>query len=52
MHKSESFLFNLATAVNVSVVVITHHQEHKATASTVSGKHYTVIDRIKFTDKV
>jgi len=50
MHKSQSFLFNL-TALHVSGVTITHPQEHKATASTASGNHYTVIDRVKFTDK-
>jgi len=37
------FLFNLVTALLVSVVVTTHPQEHKATASTKSGKHYTVL---------
>jgi len=30
---------------------ITHLQEHKTTASTASGNHYTVIDGVKFTDK-
>ena len=51
MHKSEFFLFNLITALHVSGVTTTHPQEHKATASTASGNHYTVIDRVKFTDK-
>jgi hypothetical protein len=43
MHKSQSFLFNLITALHVSGVIITHPQEHKATASTASGNHYTVL---------
>jgi hypothetical protein len=43
MHKSQSFLFNLITALHVSGVTTTHPQEHKATASTASGKHYTVL---------
>jgi hypothetical protein len=42
MHKSQSFLFTLITAPHVSGVVTTHPQEHKATASTATGKHYTV----------
>jgi len=50
MHKSLS-LFNLVIALNVSGVTITHLQEHKKTASTASGNHYIVIDRVKFTDK-
>ena len=50
MHKSQS-LFNPITALHVSGVTITHLQEHKTTASTTSGNHYTVIDRVKFTDK-
>ena len=37
------FLFNLITALHVSDVTTTHPQEHKATASTVSGNHYTVL---------
>jgi hypothetical protein len=52
MHKSQSFfLFNLITALHVLGVTTTHPQEHKATPSTASGNHYTVIDRVKFTDK-
>jgi len=47
IHKSQS-LFNLTIALHISGVTITHFQEHKTTAS---GNHYTVIDRIKFTDK-
>jgi hypothetical protein len=42
MHMSQS-LFLSDTAVHVSGVVTTHHHEHKATASTASGKHYTVL---------
>jgi hypothetical protein len=51
MHKSQSFLFNLVTALSVLGVTTTHPQEQKSTASTASGNHYTVIDRVKFTDK-
>jgi len=50
MHKSQS-LFNLRTALHVSGVTITHLQEHKTTVTTASGNRYTVIDRVKFTDK-
>ena len=50
MHKSQS-LFYLTTAVHVSGVTITHLQGQKTTATTASGYHYTVIDRVKFTDK-
>jgi hypothetical protein len=39
------------TAVHVSGVTITHLQEHKTTVTTPSGNCYTVIDRVKFTDK-
>ena len=49
-HKSQS-LFNLIIALHVSGVTITHLQKHKTTASTASGNHYTVIHRVKFTDK-
>jgi len=51
MHKSQS-LFNLTNALHVSGVTITHLQEHKTTVITASGNRYTVIDRVKFTDKV
>jgi hypothetical protein len=44
-------LFYLTTALHVSGVTITHLQEHKTTVTTASGNHYTVIDRVKFTDK-
>ena len=50
MHKSQS-LFNLTPAVHVSGVTITHLSEHKTTAPTAPGNHYTVIDKIKFIDK-
>ena len=42
------FLFNLIIALHVPGVVNTHPQEHKATSSTASGKHYTVIEGVKF----
>ena len=42
MHKSQS-LFNLATALQVSGVIITHLQEHKITVTTASGNSYTVL---------
>jgi len=50
MHKSQS-LFNQIIALHVSGVTITHLQEHKTTASTASGNHCTVIDRVQFVDK-
>ena len=50
MHKSQS-LFYLTTALHVSGVTITHLQEHKTPVTTASGNHYTVRDRVKFTDK-
>ena len=50
MHKSQD-LFYLTTALHVSGDIITHLQEHKTTVTTASGKRYTVIDRVKFTDK-
>jgi len=50
MHKSQS-LFYLTTALHVSGVITTHLQEHKITTSTASGNRYTVIDRVKVTDK-
>ena len=50
MHKSQS-LFYLITALHVLSITITHPQEHKTTVITESGNHYTVIDRVKFTDK-
>ena len=50
MHKSLS-LFYLVTALHVSGVTITHPQEHKTIVTTESGNRYTIIDRVKFTDK-
>jgi hypothetical protein len=50
IHKSQS-LFYLTTALHVSDVTITHLQKHKTTVTTASGKRYTVIHRVKFTDK-
>jgi hypothetical protein len=50
MHKSQS-LFNLIVALHISGITITHLQDHKTTASTASGNHYTVTDRVKFIDK-
>ena len=44
-------LFYLTIAVHVSGIIITHLQEHKTTVTTASGNLYTVIDRVKFTDK-
>jgi len=48
MHKSQSLLFNLTTALHVSGVTTTHPQEHKVTASTASDNHYTVINRFNY----
>ena len=42
MHMSQS-LFYLTTALHVSSFTITHSQEHKATLTTASGNHYTVL---------
>jgi len=50
MHKSQS-LFYLTTALHVSGVTVTHLQDHKTTVTTASGNCYTVIDRVKFTEK-
>jgi len=50
MHKSQS-LFLSDTALHASGVTITHRQEHKTTVPTASGNRYTVIDRVRFTDK-
>ena len=44
-------LFYLTTALPVSGITITHLQKHKTTVTTASGNRYTVIDRVKFTDK-
>ena len=50
MHKSES-LFYLTTVLHVLGVTITHLQEQKTNVTKKSGNRYTVIDRVKFTDK-
>ena len=50
MNKSQS-LFYLTTALHVSCVTITHLQEHKTTVTSASGNRYTVIHRVKYTDK-
>jgi len=50
MHVLQS-LFYLMIALHVSGIIITHLQEHKKTVTTASGNRYTVIDRVKFTDK-
>ena len=42
MHRAQS-LFNLTTALHVSGVTITYLQEHKTTATTASGNHYTAL---------
>ena len=42
MHKSQS-LFNLATALHVSGITVTHLQEHKTTVTTASGNRYAVL---------
>jgi len=44
-------LFYLSTALHVSGITSTHLQEHKTTVTTASGNRYTVMDRVKFTDK-
>ena len=51
MHKSQS-LFNLITALQVSGVTITHLQEHKTTASTAYGTHYTVLLFVAIVEKL
>ena len=50
MHMLQS-LFYLTNALHVSGVTITHLQEHKTTVTTASCNRYTVIERVKFTDK-
>ena len=42
MHKLQN-LFYLIIALHVSVVTITHPQEHKTTVTTASDNHYTVL---------
>ena len=48
MHMSQSLFFYLRTALHVSGFTVIHLQEYKTTVTTVSGNHYTVIDRVKF----
>jgi hypothetical protein len=50
MHKLQS-LFYLTTALRVSGIIFTHLQEHKTTVTTASGNRYTVIYRVRFTNK-
>jgi len=50
-HTIHRVYFYLTTALHVSGVTITHCQEHKTTVTTASGNRYTLIDRVKFTDK-
>jgi hypothetical protein len=46
-------LFYQETALHVLGGTITHHQERRQlTVSTASGICHTVMDRVKFTDKV
>ena len=44
-------LFYLTIALHVSGITITYLQEHKTTLTTASGNRYTVIGRVKLTDK-
>jgi hypothetical protein len=44
-------LFLSDTALHVSGVTITHREEHKTTVTTACGNRYTVIYRVRFTDK-
>ena len=50
MRLLQSLLY-LTTALHVSGINSTHPQEHKTTVTTASGNRYTVMDRVKFTDK-
>jgi hypothetical protein len=51
MHRSQS-LFYLTTALHVSGVTITHLQEHKITASTAFGNHYTFLLSAAMVEKI
>ena len=51
MHKSQSLFYLITAVLHVSGVTITHPQEHKTTVPAASGNRYTVIDKVKFTDK-
>jgi hypothetical protein len=44
-------LFYLSTALHVSGIIITHLQEQETTVTTASGSRYTVMDKVKSTDK-
>jgi mRNA-degrading endonuclease HigB of HigAB toxin-antitoxin module len=50
-YKIHRIYFYLTTALHVPNVTITHRPEHKTTVTTASGNRYTVIYRVKFTDK-
>ena len=50
MRLLQSLLY-LTTALHVSGINSTHPQEHKTTVTIASGNHYTVMDRVRFTDK-
>jgi hypothetical protein len=50
MHQSQSLL-NLTIDLHVSGVTITHLQGHKRPVTTALGNRYTLVDRVKFTDK-
>ena len=50
MHMSQNLVY-LTIALHVSTIIVTHLQEHKTNVTTASGNRYTVIDRVKFTDK-
>ena len=51
MHMLQS-LFYLTTALHVSGKSIIHLQKHKTTVTIASGNHYTVTDRVKFTNRL
>ena len=51
MQKSQSLFYTRVYFLHILGVTITHLQEHKTAVTTASGNRYTVIDRVKFTDK-
>ena len=51
MHMLQS-LFYLTTGLHVSGITSTQLQKHKTTVTTASGNRYTVIDRVKFKNKL
>jgi hypothetical protein len=51
MQKSQN-LFYLTTALHVSGVIITHHQEHKTTVTTASRNRYTVLFSAAFVEEM